>query len=100
MGELLVTFCYYFGFHFDYENQKVDTALGRITPTTFPSPTSVKKNNARGKSTQAFKSMNIADPFIAGRNVAEDCRHADEIQRGFQRMYDDVMESNLSTTFW
>ncbi|KAK3817165.1 MAG: hypothetical protein J3R72DRAFT_460697 [Linnemannia gamsii] len=100
MGELLVTFCYYFGFHFDYESQKVDTALGRITPTTFPSPTSVKKNNARGKSTQAFKSMNIADPFIAGRNVAEDCRHADEIQQGFQRMYDDLMESNLSTTFW
>ncbi|KAG0276270.1 Zinc finger, CCHC domain-containing protein [Linnemannia exigua] len=99
MGEILVAFCYYFGFHFDYENQKVDTALGRITPATFPSPTSVKKNNARGRPMEGFWTMNIADPFIAGKNVAKDCRHADEIQRGFQRMYDDLMESHLSTTF-
>ncbi|KAF9537157.1 hypothetical protein EC957_008774 [Mortierella hygrophila] len=65
---LLIGFCRFYGFHFDYAMQEVNPRLGVIKCRTF--------EPAHNKTDKRLKvwPICIMDPFITDRNVAGNCR--------------------------
>ncbi|KAF9537155.1 hypothetical protein EC957_008772 [Mortierella hygrophila] len=96
VGQLLVDFCYHYGYAFDYANQEVNPGLGRIKGRSYNPP-------ARSRRDRRPKEWPICvlDPFIYNRNVTGNChqRAVNEIQRCFQDVHDALKVSDINRAF-
>ncbi|KAF9137477.1 hypothetical protein BGX30_010190 [Mortierella sp. GBA39] len=96
VGQLLVDFCYHYGYTFDYANQEVNPSLGRIKGRSYNPP-------ARSRRDRRPKEWPICvlDPFIYDRNVTGNChrRAVNEIQGCFQDVHDALKASNINRAF-
>lgn len=96
VGQLLVDFCYHYGYTFDYANQEVNPGLGRIKSRSYNPP-------ARSRRDRRPKEWPICilDPFIYDRNVAGNCHRSavNDIQGCFQDAFDALKSSNINRAF-
>ncbi|KAF9089623.1 hypothetical protein BGX29_011968 [Mortierella sp. GBA35] len=116
-GELLVEFCHFFGHQFDYANQEINPALGRIThrtlsqPTSQPTQTKIKVETKTRAQTQAQQiptaalkhqvhHMFIASLFENSTNVARDVSNANEIKEAFRQAYQELVFGDVRKVFW
>ncbi|KAF9134883.1 hypothetical protein BGW39_005598 [Mortierella sp. 14UC] len=95
-GQLLIDFCYYYGYTFNYATKEVNACLGRIRNRSVTPP-------ARSRRDRRPKDWPICilDPFITDRNVTGNC-HRDavgEIQECFQNAFDALKTSNINRAF-
>ncbi|KAF9365422.1 hypothetical protein BGX34_010049 [Mortierella sp. NVP85] len=99
-GELLIDFCYYFGYTFNYSEQEVNPRRGRIQLR--PSLNRQRRNSAQGTLLSPKEPfICIMDPFIQNRNVASACRgsNATKVQRCFQDTYTALATGDITTAF-
>ncbi|KAF9134877.1 hypothetical protein BGW39_005592 [Mortierella sp. 14UC] len=95
-GQLLVNFCHYFGYTFNYASQEVNPCLGRIQMRSFTPP-------ARSRTDRRPKSWPICilDPFMTGRNVAGNCTRDSvlKIRDCFRSACDALKDTNINKAF-
>ncbi|KAG0375811.1 hypothetical protein BGX24_008627 [Mortierella sp. AD032] len=95
-GQLLVDFCHYYGYTFNYATKEVNSCLGKIRNRSVTPP-------ARSRRDRRPKDWPICilDPFITDRNVAGNCHRdaVDEIRECFQNAFDALKASNINTAF-
>ncbi|KAF9330722.1 hypothetical protein BGZ91_012403 [Linnemannia elongata] len=96
VGQLLVDFCYHYGYAFDYANQEVNTGLGRIKSRSY-SPPARSRRDRRPKEWPIC----VLDPFIYDRNVTGNCHRnaVNDIQGCFQNAYDALKTGNINRAF-
>lgn len=93
---LLVGFCRFYGFHFNYAMQEVNPCMGVIKCRTLGPPAHSKQD----KSPKVWP-ICIKDPFITGRNVAGNCRSNDvaAIQMCFRDAFRALSVGNIDKAF-
>ncbi|KAK3817169.1 MAG: hypothetical protein J3R72DRAFT_375703 [Linnemannia gamsii] len=95
-GQLLVDFCHYFGYTFDYASQEVNPRVGKFRNRSFNPPT-------RTRTDPRLKSwpICIVDPFLTGRNVAGNCSrdNVNKIQDCFRSACDALKNTNINKAF-
>lgn len=96
VGQLLVDFCYHYGYAFHYASQEVNPCLGRIKSRSFNPPA----RSRRDKRPKEWP-ICILDPFITGRNVAGNCHRnaVEEIQGCFRDAYDFLKNGDINGAF-
>jgi DNA polymerase sigma len=96
VGQLLVDFCYHYGYTFHYASQEVNPCLGRIKSRSF-SPPARSRRDKRPKDWPIC----ILDPFITGRNVAGNCHRnaVDGIQECFRSACDSLKNGDINRAF-
>ncbi|KAF9340513.1 hypothetical protein BGZ91_001608 [Linnemannia elongata] len=95
-GQLLVNFCSYYGYVFDYATQEVNPCLGKIKNRSYNPP-------ARTRTDPRPRSWPICvlDPFITGRNVAGNCGRDNviKIRDCFRNACDALKNSDINRAF-
>ncbi|KAF9141841.1 hypothetical protein BG015_001110 [Linnemannia schmuckeri] len=95
-AQLLMDFCQFYGYTFDYATQEVNSCLGVIKARSFDPP-------PRSEWDQRPKdwSLCVLDPFITGRNVAGNCRENNvaEIQKCFRDAFNAFGAGDVRTAF-
>ncbi|KAF8941805.1 hypothetical protein BGZ47_007173 [Haplosporangium gracile] len=95
-GQLLIDFCYHYGYTFDYASQEVNPCLGRIKSRSYNPP-------ARSRRDRRPKDWPICvlDPFIIDRNVAGNCHRnaVDDIRKCFGNVYNALKSSDINRAF-
>ncbi|KAG0282496.1 hypothetical protein BGZ96_000420 [Linnemannia gamsii] len=96
VGQLLVDFCYHYGYTFHYDSQEVNPYLGRIKSRSYNPPA----RSRRDKRPKEWP-ICILDPFITGRNVAGNChrRAVEEIQECFRNACDSLKNCDINGAF-
>ncbi|KAF9134876.1 Zinc finger, CCHC domain-containing protein [Mortierella sp. 14UC] len=96
-GELLLDFLEYYDKTFNYDTQEVNPLYGTIVlrcvdPLFLP---------PSAKSTRSEYSFVVRDPFIAGRNVAGNCRASQikDIKKCFRDSFDALSRGDIDTAF-
>ncbi|KAG0318831.1 hypothetical protein BGZ97_003212 [Linnemannia gamsii] len=95
-GQLLVDFCRYFGYTFDYANREINPRLGVIRNRSVSAPP-----RSRRDSRPKDWSICVLDPFINDRNVAGNSRanHVADIQQCFRTAYDALVKNDIGKAF-
>ncbi|KAG0318834.1 hypothetical protein BGZ97_003215 [Linnemannia gamsii] len=95
-SQLLIDFCQFYGYIFNYATQEVNPCLGVIKDRTYdPPPRSEWDPRPRDWS------ICILDPFVVGWNVAGNCRsnNAAEIQQCFRTAFDALSVKDIKKAF-
>ncbi|KAF9919613.1 Terminal uridylyltransferase 4 [Linnemannia zychae] len=95
-AQLLVEFCHFYGYKFDYATKEVNSYLGRIRNRSFTPPPRSRRDR-RPKEWPIC----VLDPFITDRNVAGNC-HRDaviQIRDCFRDACDALKESDINRAF-
>ncbi|KAG0197528.1 hypothetical protein BGX28_008999 [Mortierella sp. GBA30] len=92
IAELLIDFCHYFGYRFNYACWEVNARLGVIRER----PSASRKQRQTQTST-----LCVMDPFIIDRNVAGNCRVSavQSIQNCFQDAYEAFRKGDINGAF-
>ncbi|KAK3822482.1 MAG: hypothetical protein JOS17DRAFT_777260 [Linnemannia elongata] len=96
VATLLIDFCRFYGFLFNYAMQEVNPCLGVIKSRSFDPPA----NSTTNKRPTDWP-ICIMDPFITGRNVAGNCRsnNVAVIQTCFRDAYRALAVGNVEMAF-
>ncbi|KAF9144758.1 hypothetical protein BG015_012109 [Linnemannia schmuckeri] len=96
VGQLLLDFCEFYGCTFNYAIQEVNPCLGRIKARSYnPPPRSQKDKKPKDWP------ICILDPFITGRNVADNCRSSNvaNIQKCFRDAFNALKIGDTDKAF-
>ncbi|KAF9910465.1 hypothetical protein EC991_006520 [Linnemannia zychae] len=95
-GQLLIDFCYYYGYTFNYATKEINTCLGTIRNRSVTPPA-----RSRRDSRPREWPICILDPFITGRNVAGNCQKnaVDVIQACFRSTYEALKDGKINSAF-
>ncbi|KAF9330723.1 hypothetical protein BGZ91_012404 [Linnemannia elongata] len=95
-AQLLIDFCQFYGYTFDYATQEVNPCLGVIKARSYEPP-------PRSEWDQRPKdwSLCVLDPFVVGRNVAGNCcsNNVAEIQQCFRAAFDALSAGDVQAAF-